>query len=365
MMNKIKILIIDDYLPLLEDVSQYLNFEGFKSFCAKNGPEGIQMAIQYFPDIILCDIEMPHMNGYQVYDALSKIPTTSSIPFIFLTAKATIDDFKKGLKLGADDYITKPFKMNDLLKSISIRLKKIEQIKEVHKVKFESLIKTPLVGIFIYIDNRFTFTNKKFEDITTYSKKDLNSLPISNIITKNQEFIASELSNCLHHIQESVQLDFSILNKEGKPVYIYLFAIHVTIDSKDALLGSIIQEQKAMTNSLSDTESVQHNFNKIITYFKESGKNEIAEQIIEAREFVTFQEDIDIKKAKEEDRLTNREIAILKLICEGYTNKEIAEKVFLSIKTINNHRTNILFKTGVKNTAMLVKYAVKNKYIEI
>ena len=80
---KKKILVIDDFSPLLDEVNELLSLEGYKVFTARNGAEGIQKAIQHLPDITLCDIEMPIMDGYDVYKTLGKIPDTSTIPFVF------------------------------------------------------------------------------------------------------------------------------------------------------------------------------------------------------------------------------------------------------------------------------------------
>ena len=147
-MKKKKILIIDDFQPLLEEIVEFLSFEGYQTYSAKDGVEGVQMAIQHLPDLIICDIEMPKMNGYEVFKNLEKIPSTASVPFIFLTAKAQVEDFKTGLKLGVDDYITKPLDLDDLMASISKRLSKHEKLLEIHESKLDILIKNPIIRHF-------------------------------------------------------------------------------------------------------------------------------------------------------------------------------------------------------------------------
>ena len=173
-MKKIKILIIDDFEPLLEEVAEFLTFEGYKTYAAKDGAEGIQMAVEHVPDLIICDIEMPKLNGYQVYKSLEQIPLTASVPVIFLTARAQAEDFRTGLKLGVDDYITKPFELDELLLSINKRLEKHNRLKKHHENKFKALFNSTLTGIFLYSNDKFELLNKKFEEFTGYSKNNFD-----------------------------------------------------------------------------------------------------------------------------------------------------------------------------------------------
>ena len=121
---KHKILIIEDNHDVRENLSEILELSGYDTVLAGNGKEGVQAALREAPDLILCDIMMPELDGYGVLRILAKNPSTSSIPFVFLTAKTEMSDMRKGMTLGADDYITKPFDDVQLLDTIEIRLKK-------------------------------------------------------------------------------------------------------------------------------------------------------------------------------------------------------------------------------------------------
>ena len=121
---KNKILIIEDNLDVRENLSEILTLSGYETFTASNGKEGVQMALNHLPDLILCDIMMPELDGYGVLRILSKNAAMTSIPFIFLTAKTELTDIRKGMTLGADDYITKPFDDVELLDTIEVRLQK-------------------------------------------------------------------------------------------------------------------------------------------------------------------------------------------------------------------------------------------------
>jgi CRP-like cAMP-binding protein/ActR/RegA family two-component response regulator len=124
-MNK-KVLIIEDNDDIRENVIEILELAGYTVASASNGKEGVGLAFKEVPDIILCDIMMPEMDGYGVLYLLSKRPETIAVPFIFLTAKAEHFDRRKGMEMGADDYLTKPFDDMELLAAIESRLKKKE-----------------------------------------------------------------------------------------------------------------------------------------------------------------------------------------------------------------------------------------------
>ncbi len=121
-----KILVIEDTLEVRENICEILELDGYEVYAASHGKEGVEKAIKKLPDLILCDIMMPELDGFGVLKILNKNRKTHHIPFIFLTAKAERSDFRKGMGLGADDYITKPFDDTELLEAIEMRLKKSE-----------------------------------------------------------------------------------------------------------------------------------------------------------------------------------------------------------------------------------------------
>ncbi|MCF8324757.1 MAG: response regulator [Leadbetterella sp.] len=125
-----KILLIEDNNEIRENTSEILELDGYEVITAENGKIGVELASNSKPDLIICDIMMPVLDGYSVLHLLSKNPETENIPFIFLTAKADRQDFRKGMEMGADDYITKPFDDVDLLNAIESRFKKIELLEK-------------------------------------------------------------------------------------------------------------------------------------------------------------------------------------------------------------------------------------------
>ncbi len=124
-----KILIIEDDHAIRESIAEYFRENGYEVKTAINGLVGIELAIVIRPDLIICDISMPIMNGYQVKEEISKIYFYDSIPFIYLTANKNLDDTRKAMELGADDYVVKPVSVKRLLEIVNKRLKRIEQLK--------------------------------------------------------------------------------------------------------------------------------------------------------------------------------------------------------------------------------------------
>lgn len=126
--NSKKILVIEDDTNLLNNIKEILIEEGFEVKTEIEGENGIKSAVEWMPDLIICDIALPKRNGYEVLQAISGSEKTKRIPFIFLTAKVEKDDMRKGMQLGADDYIFKPFDINDLLTSCKLRLEKVKRL---------------------------------------------------------------------------------------------------------------------------------------------------------------------------------------------------------------------------------------------
>jgi len=125
-----KILIIEDNLEVRENTAEILELAQYEVLTAENGKIGVEIAIQEKPNLIVCDIMMPVLDGYGVLHLLTKNPETASIPFIFLTAKSEKSDYRKGMELGADDYITKPFDDTQLLNAVEVRLRKSDLLKK-------------------------------------------------------------------------------------------------------------------------------------------------------------------------------------------------------------------------------------------
>jgi len=135
----IEILIIEDTADIREGVVEILELAGHTVYAAANGKEGVELAKRHLPNIILCDIMMPELDGYGVLYLLHNSPETAAIPFIFLTAKADRVDLRKAMEMGADDYLTKPFDDVELLNAVESRMKKKQQQKEFYSKTLDQL----------------------------------------------------------------------------------------------------------------------------------------------------------------------------------------------------------------------------------
>jgi len=133
------ILVIDDNTDIRENTAEILALAGYNVTTAENGKKGIDAAIKEHPHLIICDIMMPELDGYGVLHLLRKKEETKNTPFIFLTAKTERGDFRKGMEMGADDYITKPFDDIELLNAVEIRLKKGEILDQQYPVGVQGI----------------------------------------------------------------------------------------------------------------------------------------------------------------------------------------------------------------------------------
>ena len=153
------ILVIDDEDLFLESTAQALRRSGFDTFEAGSGREGVELARRHLPDLVLCDVNMEQMSGYQMLETLRREPATASIPFILMTGMGDTEAMRKGMEMGADDYLPKPFTAPQLVGAIDARLKKRDILRQSAEKKLADLranltlslpheMVTPLNGIF-------------------------------------------------------------------------------------------------------------------------------------------------------------------------------------------------------------------------
>ena len=319
-----KILIIEDDELLRTCTTDFLSEEGFNVYAAEDGIKGVQIAIEVVPDLIVSDISMPRMDGFEVLKTLQSIPTTATIPFIFLTAKSQKEDLRRGMQLGADDFITKPFDYDELLKAMQVRFEKHEKIIHANEEKFYALIDNPLTGVYILHDQKFTYANAKMCEILGYDKAELEEMCFEDILNpeEDNDEALNKIHRCIDGLQSNVIITLRILDKEQNSKSVEVFGTITKIKGRESMIGNIITLPSA------------------------PGLDLLASKDIEAK-------------------VSDREIEVLKLICEGMATKEIADKLFLSSRTIDSHRANLVEKTNCKNTADLVMYAVRNQFMTV
>jgi CheY-like chemotaxis protein len=207
-----KILIIEDNADLRENTEEILDLAGYAVISAENGKIGVSKAIKEVPDVIICDIMMPELDGFGVKEMLSENPITKEIPFIFLTAKADKEDLRKGMNLGADDYLTKPFDDLDLLKSIRIRIEK-------STLKNISFSKGP---------------KQTFEELL---QKQLTNRSEFHYVKKDTLFRQEETASFGYYLKEGKVKSYRI-NEDGKELIYNIFSSGDFIGFWDILKGS-------------------------------------------------------------------------------------------------------------------------------
>lgn len=320
-----KVLLIEDDDDLRETTLELLADEGFTPLAASNGAQGIQMALQHNPDIIVCDINMPGLSGYEVYNMLHQVNTTAVIPFIFLSAKSTREEILAGLHLGADDYLTKPFEFAELVEVIQKRIELRKKIINQHDENFRVLFENTHSPAFILNQLHFEYVNKPFVKLFGYGLDELEGVPVTNIVqTESLALFTSLVEQCNDGLRKCFNVTINFLNKDQEPVAVELNGSHIHFKGLPSIICTV------------------------------------APMISQKRE---------VKDSKKSNGvvvdITDREKDVLELICQGYTNAEIADKLFVSERTVEGHKARLFSKTGAKNAVALAMWAVKNNLFEV
>lgn len=223
-----KILIIEDNFEVADNLAEILELSGYEAEVARNGKEGVAKANEILPSLILCDVMMPELDGFGVQKILSSSDKTKHIPLIFLTAKADKQDFRKGMNLGAVDYITKPFDDSELLEAIKLRLQKFENTSKAN-------------------DHTDVLYNENL--VRTELKKLCEGEEIRQISAKS--FIYRQGKNPYHffYIKSGI-VKISIENEIGKSITTNIYVADSVIG-----LSSILSEQRYSNNAICLTES--------------------------------------------------------------------------------------------------------------
>ncbi|MEB3228957.1 MAG: response regulator [Synechocystis sp.] len=188
-----KILVIEDESAVRDNIAEILELAQYEVITAADGVKGLELIRQQTPDLIICDVMMPQMDGFEVLETLQSDPDLAAIPLILLTAMADLQNLREGMDLGADDYLTKPFDLNELLISVSSRLRKRNFINQqiekekIHVKSLNNLVKTQIKTVY-EIEKSLTIKDKF----------------IAKLIEKHQGLIV-ELENTLANLRQHPQ----------------------------------------------------------------------------------------------------------------------------------------------------------------
>lgn len=215
-----RVLVIEDDLIIRQSIQKFLESDGMETKGAANGESGLQLLESYAPDLVICDIMMPGITGYEVLQQVRSNPATASIPFIFLTAKVQRADLRHGMELGADDFVTKPFTRNELLAAVLARFRKQSAVTQPYvnamRQAAENLQKLSFQDALTGLPNRIHFHHRLQELINAAKTTEsmvavlyLNICNVSEVIEKLGQEVADEL---LQAIAQSLQTKFGSTN---------------------------------------------------------------------------------------------------------------------------------------------------------
>ncbi len=361
-----KVLIIEDDMVLREATSDFLTEEGFTVFTAQDGMLGIKSAIKNLPDIILCDIELPSFNGYEVYSLLQENNDTHLIPFIFVTARAESEDIRAGMQKGVDDYITKPFNYDELLQSIKVRIEKRERLTRAATETYKILFDNSLTGVFIITGRRFMYANAQFSKILGYSTNELNKINwLNNINFEDKKRIWTKMKSLFLGIQKINNFEFQFITKNRKLLDLEISVGLTIYKGKSSLIGNLIEKRKEpKKDDFSLLENIlPKDLDKMVEIL-EKKQTEISTHSIERIKQLS-ESFVSENKINTNIQLTNRELEVLKYFAQGLNKHEIGEKLFISVRTVERHRARLIEKTQTSSTVDLVLYGLKCRLIEL
>ncbi len=249
-----KIVIIEDEQILRDNIATFLNMEGYETYVAEDGEKGVKLVNEIKPDLIICDIAMPVKDGYEVYSSLQSDMETDMIPFIFTTAKTQKWEIRKGMEMGVDDYLTKPFSFDELLSTVKARIDKQNKIIKNTEENYQLMIENSLTGIFILQDGKFVFANEKFLEIVGCSLNEILGEKLCDLISEKESTLNVDFKNCLN-IQKKICEEFIINNKKGKKVYVEIYGGPIRFKNKISFFGTLldITERKIHDKTINDT----------------------------------------------------------------------------------------------------------------
>lgn len=288
-----RILVIEDEDELRGIIVDILKDKGFIVAEASHGRAGLQVAQKFYPNLIICDVDIPDLNGYIVLQELRLDPEIGNIPFIFLTDFLSIDEWRKGMKLGVDDYLAKPPQARELVAAIAFQLSRYAQYAQHH-------------------------TN------------------IHNVDKKEKNFYKKRLSEKLRLTPRQHRI-LQLFN-QGKSIKEIADERSISLD-----VAKVLEDISVRLN---------HRLN-----LNDQPNDQLVQQL---------QQPLSQENSSSDDkRLTPRQREILKLVANGMTTKEIANSLYISVKTVETHRGQLMDRLNIHDLAGLIRYAFRTGLIDL
>lgn len=365
-MTKRKVLIIEDDLAFSTTLKNILVLNGYEADVANSGTAGIQRAYEGKPDLILCDIKMSPVNGYQVFNVLKDSSFTNRIPFIFITGKSDLREIRFGMELGVDDYIIKPFQNETLLRSIQVRIEKYEALISLGRSRYQAFVENSTNGIFLFSGDQIFEINPAFSRLMGCRQTDVTSLSISKLFgSENFQRLEERIDKCAYGLLNSFQDEIEIEVASGERQN---FSVRIARGSEQngasVLIGLLAPASK-------NVESVSVSYSNLVQILENADVN-LTENLSRRLQH-EFQLDSSQTERKPSGggvlvadvEFSKRELEVLQLSCQGLPMKTIADKLFIADRTVESHRANMMEKTGAKNIIELIIFALKHNLVDI
>jgi len=356
---KKKILVIDDDLLIGVTIKSILSFNGYEVCTADNGASGIEKIFEYNPDLILCDVIMNPIDGYKVLKILKDNSINYRIPFVFISGNSSVGEVRFGMELGADDYLVKPIKTEELITSIENQFKKYSSLLDVGNKRFRALFELSPNYIFIFDGYCFYDVNSSFAEFFRINSRYITSHTIKEFLDPiSYENIKDKIQRCKIGILEKFNEFVTIVLSDGSKLDM---ALYVSRSEKNVgyslLLGLLIPR-----NAL----SLQFDHDKLLKELLLSLKDEditVSNQLIQKLSHDIYSA-VYSQKIDTNNFFTIRESDVLQLSISGLSIKQISDKLKISGRTVERHRAHLMEKTNTNSMVEAIVFAIKHDLIK-
>ncbi|HZL08713.1 MAG TPA: response regulator [Prolixibacteraceae bacterium] len=356
---KTKILVIEDDIRLAKTIRNVLVLQDYDVCVVTNGASGIQKAFEYNPNLILCDIKMDPVDGYQVYNVLKESSIIDTVPFIFITGSSDVQEIRFGMDLGADDYFVKPFNNDDLVLAIEKRLSKFKKLTEIGKREFKALFKLSPNGIFLFDGEVLYDANPALVKTLELNPDRITSYTINDIVNPLSFItIKEKIRRCSNGLLNTFSENVTLQAQSGIETEVTLYvSVYEKYSSYSLMIGFL-----AMNSNLKGPESDVF-ISDILSILKKenvSVTDSLGEKLID----VFKRQNLSIRK-QNTDFFSERENQVLSLSMEGLSIKMIADKLSISDRTVEKHRSSLMGKTNSNNMIEVIVFSLRNNLLEI
>ncbi|MFA5329510.1 MAG: response regulator [Prolixibacteraceae bacterium] len=357
---KRKILVIDDDQLIGLTVKSILSFNGYEVCTADNGASGIEKIFEYNPDLILCDVRMNPIDGYKVLKILKDNTFNHKIPFVFISGNSSIGEVRFGMELGADDYLVKPIKTDELITSVENQFKKYNSLLEIGNKRFRALFELSPNYIFIFDGSCLFEVNSSFVEFFRIDSQSITTHTIEEILDPiSYESIKDKIQRCKMGILEKFNEFVTVILSDGSKLDM---AIYVSRSEKNVgyslLLGLLIPP---------NTLGLQFDHNKLLKELLLSLReenitvsNQLTQRLSHVIDTVVYSRKIDLNNF-----FSVRELDVLQLSISGLSIKQISDKLQISDRTVERHRAHLMEKTNANSMVEVIVFAIKNDLIEL